>query len=222
MSDLIKSDGIMTDGTPRALAFWVLATPFFLNDFGFIALGGTNGVYCIDYGTRVFVLCLCFAWPLTRSLTLEQLTPRSSILAAVLCIFFLPVMGRLAHHFLEVPFVQVTELQGLFVFHTLSNPTFYWLDLTLGLLLVAISEELVFRKIAMRWLESAGRSPIQIVVISATIFSLIHWGSGPGRLIYTFVSGLFYMIAYLRLRRLWPLVLAHWIENFMVFGPVEF
>jgi membrane protease YdiL (CAAX protease family) len=73
----------------------------------------------------------------------------------------------------------------------------------------------------LRWLEDAGRTPIQILVISALLFSLMHWGSGPGRMLYTFVDGLIYMAAYMRLRRLWPLVLAHWIEGFATFGPLD-
>ena len=51
------------------------------------------------------------------------------------------------------------------------------------------------------------------------VFALMHWGSGPGRLIYTFVSGALYMVVYLHLDLLWPLVAAHWIQNFLAFGP---
>tara|TARA_Y100000588_G_C13632436_1_gene660138 strand:+ start:138 stop:368 length:231 start_codon:yes stop_codon:yes gene_type:complete len=72
---------------------------------------------------------------------------------------------------------------------------------------------------AARWLQAAGWSAPAIVLISATLFALMHWGSGPGRLIYTFVSGAMYMVVYLHLERLWPLVAAHWIQNFLAFGP---
>jgi membrane protease YdiL (CAAX protease family) len=62
---------------------------------------------------------------------------------------------------------------------------------------------------------------VEIVVISAVFFSLMHWGSGPGRLIHTFVVGLIYMTAYLRIRRLWPMVIVHWLQNFAAFGPFD-
>ena len=100
------------------------------------------------------------------------------------------------------------------------NFQLYWLDLTLGLFLVALSEELVFRKLALSWLLKTRRPISQIVVISACFFSLMHWGSGPGRVLVTFVIGSIYMMTYLKLRKLWPLVLAHWIEDFIGFGPI--
>ncbi len=204
-----------------ALAFWVLAAPFFLNDFLYIALDGTYGVYLADYGSRAFVLTLCFLWPLSRAIATERLEPGWGTGLAVLCIAAIPILGRLSYHLLEVPFAKLTGIGGLFGFQTIGDPTLYWLDLTIGLLAVALTEELVFRKFALRWLEAAGRTPLQIVVISALIFSLMHWGSGPGRLLYTFVAGLFYMTAYMHLRRLWPTVLAHWAENFLAFGPLD-
>jgi membrane protease YdiL (CAAX protease family) len=204
-----------------AAAFLILAAPFYLNDIAFILLNGTFGVYLVDYGTRNLVLALCFLWPTSRAIATERLVPEWGTVLAVLCVLVLPVFGRLAHHLLEVPFVYLTGLDGLFEFPLISDPTLYWFDLTVGLLAVALSEELVFRKFALRWLEEVGRTPIQIVVISALFFSLMHWGSGPGRLLYTFVVGVIYMAAYLRLRRLWPLVLAHWFENFAVFSTLD-
>ena len=204
-----------------AAAFLLLAAPFYLNDIPFILLNGTYGVYLVDYGTRILVLAGCFLWPVSRAIATERSFPQWGTASAILVAAVLPVIRRLAYHLLEVPFVSLTGIGGLFEFPFLSDPTLYWIDLTAGLFGVALSEELVFRKLAMRWLETAGRAPIQIIVISALLFSLMHWGSGPGRLLYTFVSGLIYMAAYLRLRRLWPLVVAHWVEDFMALGPLD-
>lgn len=207
--------------SPTAAAFLILATPFFLNDVAFIILNGTYGVYLADYGTRAAVVALCFLWPTSRAIATQRLCAHWGTGLAVLCAVVLPVFGRLTYHLLEVPFVNLTGVGGLFAFPFISDPRFYWFDLTVGLLAVALSEELVFRKLAMRWLEQAGRTQTQILVISALLFSLIHWGSGLGRLLSTFVFGLIYMAAYLRLRRLWPLVLAHWFVDFAAFGPID-
>lgn len=205
-----------------ATVYLLLAVPFYLNDIAFIVLNSTYTLYLVDYGTRFLVLTLCFLWPTSRAIATEKLSQQWGFALAVLCTAVLPISGRLAYRLLEIPFVNLTGIGGLFQFHFLSDPTLYWLDLTIGLFAVALSEELVFRKFALRWLEEAGRTPIQIVVLSALLFSLIHWGSGPGRLLYTFAGGLIYMAVYLRLRRLWPLVLAHWIEDFMAYGPLDF
>jgi len=49
----------------------------------------------------------------------------------------------------------------------------------------------------------------------------MHWASGVPRLLYTFAVGVAYMAAYLRLRSLWPLVAAHWLEDFIAFGGLD-
>jgi len=203
------------------LAFIALAIPFYVNDFGFIYFNGTYGVYLVDYSTRIMVVTACLAWPLASSILKQDKTQTWSFGAAIASIILLPLIGRLAHYGLEAPFVSYTEIHGLFRFHILQDPALYWLDLTVGLFAVALSEELVFRKLARQWLESTGRSTLQIIVISAALFSLMHWGSGPGRLIYTFVGGLFYMAVYLKIGKLWPLIVAHFIEDFLAFSPVE-
>jgi membrane protease YdiL (CAAX protease family) len=203
------------------IAFLVLAAPSFLNDLAYIATNGTYGVYLVDYGSRFLVLGLCFLWPVSRAIAMERLEPGLGTELALLCAAAIPVLGRLSHYLLERPFVELTGFGGLFSFPAIGDPALYWLDLSVGLFAVALSEELIFRKFALRWLEAAGRTPLQIIVISAVVFALIHWGSGPGRLLYAFVAGIFYMTAYYHLRRLWPTVLAHWIENFLSFGPLN-
>lgn len=207
----------MVSSTQRRNAFLLLATPFFLNDIGFIALKGTYGVYLIDYVTRGIVLVGCLIWPLSRAIAREPLKSHPRVEFMTLAVLVLPVVGRLFYNFVEVPLINWFGWTGLFQFHHITDPTLYWLDLSLGLFVVALSEELIFRKFALSWLLSANKSKMQIVIISAGVFSLIHWGNGFGRLAYTFLFGLVYMAAYLKLKRLWPFVLAHWIEDFVAF-----
>lgn len=85
-------------------------------------------------------------------------------------------------------------------------------------MLVALSEELVFRKFALNWLKSAQFSASACILISATAFALMHWGSGLNRIAATFVFGALAMAFYMRHTRLWPLVIAHYITNFIAFS----
>lgn len=201
-----------------ALAFFLLALPFFLNDFAFIALNGTDAIYLADYATRLLVVLICFLWPVSRAIAWESDQTSYRWYLALLVAIILPIVGRSLHMFLEVPFKDNTGLGGLFAFHRISDTGFYLFDLTIGLFAVALTEELVFRKFALKWLESIGLGGLQIILLSALFFSLMHWGSGPGRLIYTFAGGMVYMMAYMRLRRLWPLVLAHFLEDVLAFS----
>lgn len=207
-------------GRAELLAFPFLALSFYLNDFLFIAFNGTYGVYLTDYATRLAVLFLALLWPVARVQTLARPSAEISLVLCLAACLALPVASRLFHHLLEVPIYRLIGDTALFHFHRLDNPMLYWADLSFGLFLVALSEELVFRKLAVGWLERFGRPVWQIVLIAALLFSLMHWGSGVGRLAYTFVGGAIYTVAFLKLRRLWPLVVAHWIEDFVAFGPV--
>jgi len=207
--------------THPGLVFLVLALPFYLNDFAFILLNGTEGVYLADYLTRCLVLAIIFFWAPARAIATENLRTGRPVALFVLAAALLPLFGRFIYNFVEAPFVAATGLEGLFEFGALQSPLFYWLDLTVGLLLVAITEELVFRKFALKWLEARNVRPLLIVLISALVFALMHWGSGPGRLLYTLISGAAYMAVYLRIRTLWPLIAAHWVEDFFAFGPFD-
>jgi len=117
-----------------------------------------------------------------------------------------------------VPISQWADWTVLFRYRRIEDPTLYWLDLSVGLLLVAASEELVCRRLAFGWLSSAGKNGFQIVAISAVLFAFAHWARGLGNIILALLVGLLYMALYLQLKRIWPLVVAHWLDDFIAFS----
>ncbi len=115
----------------------------------------------------------------------------------------------------------ISGIGEVFRYPPIRDPLYYWFDLSAGLFLVALSEELVFRKLARQWLEALSFGPVASVLISAVVFGLVHWGGGAGQIAYAAMVGVAYMTAYLVFNRLWLLVLAHWLQNFLVFGPFD-
>ncbi len=202
----------------KCLVFFVLMMPFILNDFGLIAFNGSNAAYLIDYTTRLLVLGLCLIWPSSRAIVREYHPVQFRYDLTVLALVALPIVGFLFQKLITKPIDKLMEFTILFKFHRIQEPVLYWFDLSFGLLLVAISEEIVFRKIAYSWLKNSGKSPTQIVLISSCLFAIVHWSNGLGNVISAFFIGLFYMVFYLKLKRLWPLILAHWFSNFIAFG----
>ena len=164
------------------LAFFVLALPFFLNDFAYIALNGTDAIYLADYATRLLVVLICFLWPVSRAIAWEADQTRYRWYLALLVAIIVPIVGRSLYTFLEVPFKDYTGLGGLFAFHRISDQGFYLFDLTIGLFAVAFTEELVFRKFALKWLESiglGGASNYIVVSLVLLIDALGQWTGTP-------------------------------------------
>ncbi len=203
----------------RKLAFLFLAAPFILNDILFVAVSGSYAVYLIDYLTRVLVLAVCFTWPVSRIIVLEP--PDNSLHFGwlILSTILLVLLGATINDRVEALIFGIANLLRLYEFSYIEDDNLYLLDLTIGLFLVALSEELVFRKLALSWLREAGYPTIQIALISAFFFSLAHWGRGFGTMLSALLIGCLFMASYLVVGRLWPLVAAHWIIDFNALGP---
>ncbi|MBK8159715.1 MAG: CPBP family intramembrane metalloprotease [Rhodospirillaceae bacterium] len=93
----------------------------------------------------------------------------------------------------------------------------YFVDLTLGLALVAVHEELVFRKLGYHALKSVLRSELAIVIVSALVFGLYHWWRGAAGIIGAALYGLLAMPCYRLTGSLWPIVFAHFLVDYIAF-----
>ena len=94
------------------------------------------------------------------------------------------------------------------------------IDLSLGLLLVGVLEELVFRAYAYTVIRRYTASPAAIVAISAVAFGLIHWSAGLHTVLITAVIGAVFMVVYLQTRSAPALALAHFAVDFIDFAGV--
>ncbi len=83
-------------------------------------------------------------------------------------------------------------------------------------IVVAISEETIFRGYLILRLSSATASTVAAVVLSAVIFSLGHGYEGPAGVIVTGTIGLIYAVIYLWRRSLVTPVTLHFLQDFTV------
>ena len=102
----------------------------------------------------------------------------------------------------------------------IDDPFWDWLDLTFGLLMVGVFEELVFRGYMCTFLQRYTRSSLAIVLISSLAFGLIHWGLGLHSVVVTSIIGALFMITYLRSQSLPASMLVHFAINFVDFSGV--
>jgi len=152
---------------------------------------------------------------------LERIIPTWGAAAGIGCLIALPVIGIVMEKVVIFFMWPWASIDGIYDFNINAPTELYLIDLFGGLLLVAISEELVSRKLAWLWLSRIGLSATHICIISAFFFGTLHWGRGSITVVSAFFIGVLYMAAYIKLGRIWPLVGAHFLHNFYVFGPFD-
>lgn len=202
--------------------FALLIAGFYLNDFVFIVWSGTSTLYFADYIIRLVIIGLCLSTSISREVAFGNIsTSRISVWLIIPLIPILIVVSRSAHVFIEPIVIGAIGDTALFYFGRIDSSTLYIFDMTIGLALVALSEELVFRKFALNWLRAKGLNAAMIIVVSAMFFALMHWGSGLHRIAATFVFGIVAMAVYLKHTRLWPLLIVHYLSNFIAFAEFD-
>ena len=90
-----------------------------------------------------------------------------------------------------------------------------WIDLTAGLLLVGVCEELIFRGYLFAALSRYITHRFALVAISALLFGLIHWSEGFHQVFITGAIGAVFMTLYLISKSLPAVMLAHFAVNFI-------
>lgn len=98
----------------------------------------------------------------------------------------------------------------------ITNVAVRAVDLTFGLLLVALSEELVFRRLLFSVFRS--ERALHVIVLSALVFALIHLTSGISDTINAFVLGVILGTAFWITRRVSICVFVHYLVDLKVFG----
>lgn len=214
------SDGMSRRGNiPSSLAWLAIALAFFPYAAKRVALLGTPPYLdwmLWDYGARVVMLAgVALAY---RARLVGPTGPRASWRKT----FGLFVLALIAERMLSAWLAPVLMAQlGHLRFSTHPTPSersLYFFDLLVGIWLVAVSEELVFRRLLFALLERvglgrAGLFRAAIVPVSAVVFGLMHLPMGADVAVHATLFGLIVGTLFAATRRLWPCIVAHYIED---------
>ncbi len=201
----------------KLLPWFVLAYGvFFLNDVLFIRSSDWQTYLAVDYGSRVLAFALLLVPRAPRAVVLQREPRRVGFGQAILLVLACVAWER----FLAAGVLP--ELGLIFGNGRLANfpalpPGIKQLDLLLGVLLVAVSEEVLSRRVAKAVLRDLLRNEFQVIVVSALLFAAMHWSQGIPNLVYVFLIGIVLMAVYLRVGALWPLIVAHYIIDVIAF-----
>jgi membrane protease YdiL (CAAX protease family) len=215
--------------TVRATNFLMgaaVAAPFVLNDFFFVRADGVTAWLTVDYGSRFLALALIFFYSPFRVAALEALHfnkypshPWRAYIGRFAFGTGLVVGSALVAEFgIRQPLKEIIPETELFVYPDLDLGAVYWLDITFGLALVALSEELAFRTVAQRVIGAFTDSQIWLVLVSALVFGIIHWSNGVPNIIDSAVVGAVLMVFYLRSGSILGPMAAHYLIDLWYFA----
>jgi membrane protease YdiL (CAAX protease family) len=169
----------------------------------------------LDYGGRLSGLAVLAAIPAVRAIAFRREARRRPLWEIVLWISGIVLVA------IALSCVR-QAINAAFPMMVLGGypRTYGWLrllDLTFGLALVAVSEEIVFRRCSRLMLRLYLGDSYRLVVAASLLFGCYHWWAGPGAVINAAILGALFMMFYRRSGVLWPAVLAHYLVDFHFF-----
>jgi membrane protease YdiL (CAAX protease family) len=122
-------------------------------------------------------------------------------------------------HFISKDFFNIYFAKYyLFSFPAYPTKIAKTIDLSVGLLLVALSEEIIFRGLLINVLLRFKRiTNLHAGCISLVLFALIHYGSGVTNILTAFIWAIIPTMIAIRMRRINELIIIHWLTNLYLF-----
>ena len=170
-----------------------------------------------DYSGRLGALALLWIIPAARKVAYQRQPLRTSWWETILWIIGMVILFstfcQWVRHAVDAA-IPGTKLGS----YPILYDWFYIFDLTAGMVLVAVQEEIVFRRCSRevfgaRW----GQGAITIF-LSSLLFAAYHWTTGLGNMAAVFFFGVYAMLFLRRTGALWPLIVAHALNDFVQFS----
>jgi hypothetical protein len=218
----MRTNGIEKNNNLYIPAVVLLASPFYLNDFANLFVENWRWWLFIDYaGVKLFPVGFALWLICSKKMPASEFGLTTQPALSALMVFLIVALVGTAID--QNGYQLIAKLPGyspLGGMPTITSPVWNWADLTLGLLMVGICEELVFRGFMHTFISRYTKNTCAIIAISSVAFGLIHWSLGLHAVLITSIIGAVLMVAYLKTRSLPAIMLAHFAINFIDFAGV--
>lgn len=196
----------------------ILSSIYLLNDFLFMRARSYGEWLAVDYGSRFLAIGIILCLLKQRiSLPAEFGLKRIPLRQGLMWMLLLTLTGVLIDQAGGRFFEKILPHTQLAVMPKIGSPLVKTFDLTFGVVLVAVSEEIVFRGYCYSALH--GRmSPRLLVPVSALLFGLIHWSTGLHAVISAALWGVLPMVAMIRTGSVVPAMIAHYVTDLVSLG----
>jgi len=204
------------------LAVVLLASPFYLNDFANLYVKNWRWWLFVDYaGVKLFPFLVAIWLIYSKKMRPSEFGLTTQSMPSSLMVFLIvALVGTVID---QNGYQLIANLPGyspLGGMPAITSPVWNWIDLTFGLLMVGIFEELIFRGFMHTFISRYTNNSFTIIIISSVAFGLIHWSLGLHAVLITATIGAVFMIVYLKTQSLSAIMLAHFAINFIDFAGV--
>ncbi|WP_417798612.1 CPBP family intramembrane glutamic endopeptidase [Terasakiella pusilla] len=175
-----------------------------------------DAVYGADYVWRLIMLVII--WQERAVLLAEPVWPALRFWF-IFALFFLVMF--IAHQWLY--YFQFTyDLENYFYtparYPPIKNSLLLVFDMSIGLALVAITEEFIFRYKLNDWLAEKQVGLFTRGLLTSLLFAFMHAPQGVIAIGESFLWGLFLFVVYQKTKSLHFVIVLHFITNFILFG----
>lgn len=202
----------------KLLPLVLLVSIFLLNDFLFIGIRSYQGWLLVDYGSRLLAIG-AIAWLIRAGKNspadfgFRKISPAPFAFWTIALSVSGVLIDRSAGAYLQ-KLLPPTALAHYPVIH---NSVIKALDLSIGLALVSVSEEAVFRGYFFTVVRDRIPDRAILVALSCVVFGLIHWSSGLAAVLVTAAWGVLPMVSVMKTGSILPAVIAHYVTDFVFF-----
>lgn len=206
----------------QLFTFLFLIFIFLLNDLSNIFIHNYISWLLIDYIfvklipiSLIFIL-IKYKYAEFSDFGLKGLSSETFIFYTVLLCFTGVVIDQVGWRF----FMSILPQTQLGTWPKIENPVLDKIDLSLGLILVGLVEEIIFRGLCVRLLRKYFPSVWVVFFLSSLIFGLIHWSLGLHAIITTALWGILPLMVMWKTGSVIPSIVAHIVTNVISFSSV--
>lgn len=207
-----------TFSSGKILLCCAIFLPHFLKDFFDLYITDYAIWTLLDWSMRIIVLFLILLVSNKKSIKLNDLYvinigfARTAIYSSILSI--VSIFISIFQLYIQLRFPQYA-FAATRPFN--KNSILFPIDLHLGLLLVAIEEEVVGRGVMLFLLKKMTNNFYIMITISSLLFGAAHWSLGIYSVIFNSLIGAIYFIAVWRTGSIVPSVIAHFVCNYFIY-----
>ena len=170
-----------------------------------------------DYAGRLGTLAVLWLSPAARAIAF---TPQRLNIGLVQAIAWAIGLASL-YTIIDSPlrgFIDATVPGTTIGSYLASHGWLHAVDVTFGLALVAFQEEIYFRRCARAVVRNWLGDGFGMIIATSLLFAAYHWWTGLGNMVTAGLFGIGAMWLYRRAGSIWPVMLAHYLADLIVFA----